>query len=155
MKIAFFHGLESPAVSDKTEYLQENFNNPYCTALDYKNDKTVYDRTLEYVKNNDIDLLVGSSMGGWLAYCISTETGIPTVLFNPAFHSRSFEICKPTGKIGSNHTVILGEFDTLIKPEVTKYIIETYGIGEFFIHDEPIEHRTPIEIFEKYLNKYI
>ena len=80
MKIAFFHGLESPAVSDKSEYLQENFHNPYCPALYYKDDKTVFDRTLEYVKTNNIELLVGSSIGGWLAYCISVETGIPTIL---------------------------------------------------------------------------
>lgn len=154
MRIAFFHGLESPSVSDKTEYLQQNFDYVYCPEMNYR-DVDIFNKTLEYVKNNNIDLLVGSSMGGFMAYCISTNTGIPTVLFNPALHSRSIDVKHTLGDKPSHHTVVMGQFDTTVPPEITKQYIKEHGIGEFDIHMELSEHRTPIEIFSKYLNKYI
>ena len=154
MRIAFFHGLESSHISDKTEYLNDNFDYVYSPKMDYMIGNELFIETLEYIKNNNFDLLVGSSMGGWTAYCLSTETGIPTVLFNPAFVTRTLQFCKPSNKL-SNHTVVLGEFDDVINPNSTKQIINNEGVGTFNINMEKIGHRTPIEIFSKYMSKYI
>ena len=86
MRVAFFHGLESPAISDKTVALEKLFDYVYDPAMDYK-DSGLFNKVLAEVKKQKIDLLIGSSMGGWFAYCISTLTGIPTLLFNPAYCS--------------------------------------------------------------------
>ena len=151
MNIAFFHGLESPAVSDKSEWLNSTYKNVYTPAMDYR-DPGLFNRVLKEVKDRKIDLLVGSSMGGWFAYCISTLTGIPTVLFNPAFHSRSFDPSVGIGGRGARHTVVLGKKDDLIDPATTQEWIKNNGKGKFTVHMEGNGHRTPIGIFTKYLS---
>ena len=150
-KVAFFHGLESPAISDKTEYLDSAFTDVYAPAMDYSK-AGLFEEVLAEVKKRKIDLLVGSSMGGWFAYCISTLTGIPTVLFNPAVHSRALEPNVFRGSSRSNHTVILGRRDDVIDPQKTKNWFKTDGVGNFTDHMEPNGHRTPIGIFRKYVS---
>lgn len=153
MKVAFFHGLESPAISDKSEYLQSAFLDSYSPAMDYSK-AGLFDEVLKEVKKRKIDLLVGSSMGGWFAYCISTLTGIPTVLFNPAVHSRPIETGVYRGSLSANHTVVLGKSDNLIDPQKTKNWFKTDGVGSVNYKIENNGHRTPIGIFRKYLSAY-
>jgi hypothetical protein len=154
MKIAFFHGLESPAISDKSEYLQDNSVDAYTPAMDYTR-PGLFEEVLAEVKKRDIDLLVGSSMGGWFAYCISTLTGIPTLLFNPAFHSRSMEPKVKRGSLKTKHTVVLGKADDVINPYDTLSWIKTNGVGNFQTHFENNNHRTPIGLFRKWVGKSI
>lgn len=151
MKIAFFHGLESPAISDKTEYLEGTYSDVYAPAMDYTK-AGLFSDMLKEVKERNIDLLVGSSMGGWFAYCISTLTGIPTLLFNPAVHSRSMEPEVKRGSTKANHVVILGKSDKLIDPYKTKDWFKTSGVGRFTFHMESNSHRTPIGIFKKWMS---
>ena len=150
-KVAFFHGLESPAISDKTEYLDSAFTDVYAPAMDYSK-AGLFEEVLAEVKKRKIDLLVGSSMGGWFAYCISTLTGIPTVLFNPAVHSRSLDPSVFRGSSRANHTVVLGRRDDVIDPQKTKNWFKTDGVGNFTYHMEPNGHRTPVSIFRKYVS---
>ena len=153
MKVAFFHGLESLHISDKSDYLHNNFlGRAYCPKMDYQN-KGTYEYILKLIKSYDFDLLIGSSMGGWFAYCISLDTGIDTVLFNPAFNRMEF-----TNHLGNktpNHTIILGKNDNIVNHDLSKEYIKNFGIGTFDIHEENIEHQIPIDIFEKYIRKYI
>lgn len=151
MKVAFFHGLESPPISDKTEYLNSAFSDVYAPAMDYSK-PGLFDEVLAEVKKRKIDLLVGSSMGGWFAYCISTLTGIPTILFNPAVHNRPYEPNVKRGSTRANHTVVLGKKDDLIDPQKTMNWFKTDGVGSFTYKMESNGHRTPIGIFRKYLS---
>ena len=45
MNVAFFHGLESEHISDKSEYLISNFDFAYCPKMIYS-DKRIYQKTL-------------------------------------------------------------------------------------------------------------
>jgi hypothetical protein len=112
----------------------------------------LFDEVLKEVKKRKIDLLVGSSMGGWFAYCISTLTGIPTILFNPAVHSRPMEPEVKRGSTPAKHTVVMGKRDDLIDPQMTKNWFKTNGVGSFNYNIESNGHRTPIGIFKKYLS---
>jgi hypothetical protein len=150
-RVAFFHGLESAPKTDKNDSLHQRFDFVLDPAMDYRN-PNMFDFVLSEVKRNKIDLLIGSSMGGWFAYCISTITGIPTLLFNPAFHSRPFEPVIKIGNKKSKHTVILGSNDDVIIPADTQKWISKSAIGSFKIHYESNTHRTPIDIFNKWLD---
>ena len=150
-RIAFFHGLESPAISDKSEYLLSTFPNSYAPAIDYSK-AGIFDEVLKEVKKRKIDLLVGSSMGGWFAYCISTITGIPTILFNPAVHSRYMEPEVKRGSTPAKHTVVMGKKDEIISPEKTQKWFKSEGVGSFNYKMESNGHRTPLGIFRKYLS---
>lgn len=150
--IAFFHGLESSSKSNKSEYLESEFD-AYCPPMNYRK-PGLFDKTLNEIKNKKVNLLIGSSMGGWFAYCMSTLTGIPTLLFNPAMHSRSIQPAVNLGKKKANHTIILGKNDTEINPAQTVLWCDANGVGSFKYHYEDNRHQTPINLFKKYVDKY-
>jgi len=157
MKVAFFHGLESPHRSEKNEILEKHFGaeNVYAPAMDYHNPE-LYNEVLKHLQENPVDLLIGSSMGGYFAQNLSSIVDTPTLLFNPALHSRSFE---PENVVTGQHRpfqfFVIGKNDTVIDPIKTLFLTLSkeyeYPIG-FAIED--MEHRVPSAIFEQHVSKY-
>jgi hypothetical protein len=147
--VIFFHGLESSSKSDKAKFLEQNYNG-YCPDMDYT-DPSLFKKMYDEIIKRNPRLLIGSSMGGWFAYCMSSLTGIKTLLMNPAVHSRSMEPKINLGNTPSRHTVILGKSDDVINPLRTKQWFSKNGIGEFEYHMENIGHRTPLEIMRKHI----
>jgi predicted esterase YcpF (UPF0227 family) len=150
MNIAFFHGLESSANSSKSVFLHKNFV-AFTPAMNYY-DENLFDETLSQLKNANFDLLVGSSMGGYFAYHLSTFLNLPTLLFNPAFVDRSFEPIVHTGTFQTPQTIIIGENDDVIIPQKSILWIEN-NIKLYSFYLESMGHRTPIEVFEKWVFK--
>lgn len=147
MKALFLHGLESKPKNQKSEFLAKF--DAQCPAMDYRS-PGLFNEILTKIQNDRPEVLIGSSMGGWFAYCLSTITGIPTILFNPAVHSRSMEPVVQIGSMQANHTVILGRKDDLINPEETLEWIKK-NPGHFKVNFENNGHQTPINIFKKYV----
>ena len=152
MKVAFFHGLESKETSEKSIYLKSHYD-AWCPSMDYY-DPSLFEDVYAKIKEDKPDLLIGSSMGGWFAYCLSTLTGIPTLLLNPAVQGRSIEPNVREGNIKSNHIVVLGSEDVVVDPEKTKLWFTHSVKGKCEFHMENIGHRTPNPIMVKYLKKY-
>jgi predicted esterase YcpF (UPF0227 family) len=151
MKVAFFHGLDSPALSEKSFALREKFDKVYDPAMDYK-DPEIFNRVLKHLQENPVDLLIGSSMGGYFAYCLSTILGTRTLLFNPAVHSRPLEPIVQLGGKESNHLIVLGNTDIIITPKETElFFNDVSGVN---IIREDIGHTIPIEVFKKYIRLY-
>jgi hypothetical protein len=146
---AFFHGLESPSYSEKNVELEKAFDEVYAPPMDYS-DPRVFDQVLSEVKKRRPDVLIGSSMGGWFAYCISTLTGIPTLLFNPAVHSRSMEPRVKRGSQKAPHTVILGDSDSVIDPKKTVEWFSQQGVP-IRTKSVSIGHRVPLDVFSKWI----
>ncbi len=145
-RVAFFHGLESQPVSEKNVVLDSEFDFVYAPPMNYS-DPVLFESVVKGVIEHKVDLLIGSSMGGWFAYCISTLTGIPTLLFNPGFHSRSMDPTVTIGSMQANHTVILGRRDTVIDPNKSIGWLSENKVG-CTVHYEKIGHRIPIDVFE-------
>jgi hypothetical protein len=150
MRVAFFHGLESAPHSEKNVALDSLFDFVYAPPMDYT-DKGLFDRVLKEVQSNNVELLIGSSMGGWFAYCISTITGIPTLIFNPAVQGRSMEPKIKQGSKRVKHTVILGRKDDVIDPHKSIDWFDKNGIGTFVYNWESNAHRIPINVFTKWI----
>jgi len=151
MRVAFFHGLDSAPVSEKTYALRETFDEVYDPAMDYKNPE-MFNIVLKHLQENPVDLLIGSSMGGYFAYCLSTILGTRTLLFNPAVHSRPLEPIVQLGGKESNHLIVLGNTDTIITPKETEiFFNDVSGVN---IIREDIGHTVPIEVFKKYIRLY-
>ena len=151
-QVVFLHGLESDANSDKAIWLKKNYN-AWCPSINYKNPHEFQD-IYNQIMSRRPRLIIGSSMGGWFAYALSTLTGIRTLLLNPAVHSRSYE---PNGvhlgKIPTNHVIILGKNDKVIDPTGTKEWFSKNGIGTLTFHMESNTHRTPAVIMKKYMDE--
>jgi hypothetical protein len=152
MKVAFFHGLDSDPISDKNYKLRQFFDEVYDPKMDYRNESDLFNKVLSHLKKNPVDLLIGSSMGGYFAYCLSTHLGIRTLLFNPAVHSRPINTNVSMGDLKSNHLIILGTKDIVIKPQPTVEFFKS--VDNCSIIFEDIEHTIPIEIFKKYISLY-
>jgi predicted esterase YcpF (UPF0227 family) len=114
--------------------------------------ENLFDEILHQVKSENIDLLIGSSMGGYFAYHLSTFLNLPTLLFNPAFVDRSFEPIVQTGTFQPSQTIIIGENDDVINPQKSILWIEN-NIKQYSFNFESMGHRTPIEVFEKWVFK--
>jgi predicted esterase YcpF (UPF0227 family) len=151
MRVAFFHGLDSPALSEKSFALREKFDKVYDPAVDYR-DPEIFNRVIKHLQENPVDLLIGSSMGGYFAYCLSTVLGTRTLLFNPAVHSRPLEPVVSLGDKESNHLIVLGNSDIIITPKETElFFNDVSGVN---IIREDIGHSIPIEVFKKYIKLY-
>ena len=152
MRIAYLHGLESQGTGPKNSFLKKNFGKVYDPDIDYK-DPEIWNKIYNDLIKFRPDYIVGSSMGGWFAYLLGKKMGIPTLLFNPALQGRSIE--PPVDKSGSKYpmnTLVLGNFDKVVDPSRTERSIKK-GMNRFKIYREPIGHRTPYNVFEKYLLK--
>jgi predicted esterase YcpF (UPF0227 family) len=156
MKVAYFHGLESDPYTEKNDILRKYFDYVYDPPMNYQSNIN-YDKIISEIKEKKIDLLIGSSMGGWISYCISTKTNIPTLLFNPALHNRSIHVnISPDPKGGKKvtNTIILGLNDQVIKPFQTVQWLQIMGNGNNVFHYENMAHRTPVTVFENWIKKY-
>ena len=150
-KVAYFHGLESSQGGNKVKYMRLE-HEVYAPTMDYTDPK-LFQATLNEVIKFKPDLLIGSSMGGYFAYLLSTHTGIPVLLFNPALHSRSFQ---PEGvQLGDTKVtgvVVLGKKDKIIPYRETMAFLQgSIDEGSIEIHKENYGHRTPFSRFVSYL----
>ena len=127
-KIVYLHGLESEPGGTKVSFLATK-GAVYAPAMDYKTldlDEFIYTLGMP-------DLIIGSSMGGYVADIIGSRLGVDVLLFNPALHSREID---PRYEYYSNQyerTIILGTEDDVIDPERTKSLWSVHG--NMAIHD--------------------
>jgi uncharacterized protein len=154
MTAAFFHGLESQPWSEKNVILNKHFSRVYDPEMNYRNPQ-IFEVMHQCILEVKPDVLIGSSMGGWFAHCISTLTGIPTLLFNPAFVNRSFNPTVILGKETPLQTAIFGRHDLVIDPKTSVEWLMNNFAGPISFSFDDMEHRIPAEIFEYWIVNFI
>jgi len=150
-KILFLHGLESEQGGPKVDYLAGH-SLVYAPAMKYKTKNWTIDKLIDLVDECNPDLIIGSSMGGYIADVLGSYTGIEVLLFNPALHSRSIGYEFKYGAGEYKRTIVLGEDDTVILPELTR---EKVGKSAKIINVVGMGHRTPINHFKAIVNTYL
>lgn len=152
MNILYLHGLMSSNKSQKTEWLKEK-HVVFNPILNYKEDSKTIFKDLELLcEENNIELIIGSSMGGYLGYHLSNKFNVPSLLFNPSLEKNNIvkpEIIEVVENRNILHTVVLGKNDDVVIPEQTIKLLENRRAN--FVHFfESNGHRTPLEIFKKH-----
>lgn len=149
----YFHGLESSQGGIKVQFLDQEVDFLEAPAMDYTKEG-IFEEWLDYVKNEEPDLLIGSSMGGYFAMALATHTGIPVLVFNPAIHSRSIEIKGlESGTEKLTGLVVLGKKDEVINPGPTISMLQgTQNTLDISIEKE-MGHRVPLDVFIDMYNK--
>ena len=149
----YFHGLESSQGGIKVQFLDQEVDFLEAPAMDYTKEG-IFEEWLDYVKNEEPDLLIGSSMGGYFAMALATHTGIPVLVFNPAIHSRSIEIKGlESGTEKLTGLVVLGKKDEVINPGPTISMLQgTQNTLDINIEKE-MGHRVPLDVFIDMYNK--
>ena len=151
--VIYFHGLESKPGGIKVEFLDNEVDIVNAPAMDYTQ-KGIFNKWLEYVKTEKPNLIIGSSMGGYFGLALASHTGIPVLVFNPAIHSRTFEIDGlQSGKERVKGLVILGDNDDIIDPSKTFSVLKG-NWNDLEIHIEKgMAHRVPLSVFINMYNK--
>jgi predicted esterase YcpF (UPF0227 family) len=151
MKVAYLHGLESiiRETDPKMIIMRKEFSEVYAPQINYRDDN-ILGKLLNDINNLKPDLIIGSSMGGYAAYLIGSALQIPTLLFNPAVISRSFE---PSGarhseNAGTTNTVYLGDNDTVINGDNVRDYFYRHGKGTFSYYSYEGTHRVSVDAFK-------
>jgi hypothetical protein len=112
------------------------------------------------IMNNRIDLVIGTSMGGYVGYHTSRSLNIPCLLFNPAIFYKSVEInFAPANdyKLFKNRMVIvLGKKDNIIDYNHTyqNLVLDDSIAGINFNIYSDLEHRIDIQTFKKEVENF-
>jgi uncharacterized protein len=156
--ILYLHGLESSNICDKVDFLKENAN-VVAPSIDYS-DPGLEEKLFYIVEKFEPDVIIGSSMGGYVGMMLANKYNIDCVLFNPAIHSRPMEpnlrsLIYDGPKHGLNSVVVLGLEDEVIDPAKTEDILEQVEFDCEIERVEEMGHRVPFDVFVNIYNKYI
>jgi len=178
MNIMYLHGFGSKFDPNSTKILQlSELGDVDGFEIDYTlGEELVIEQSVAQIMNKDVDLLVGTSMGGWLAAKLSNILSIPFTAFNPVIlpsDTLQKYIGEHTDFCGKeyfldDHTVnqftkisdsgyglvFLDEGDELIDSSVSKKTLEQYyRVISYTGGCHRFEHiPESISIIEKFLN---
>lgn len=155
MNLLFLHGLESKLSQEKRTIL-ENYATVIAPDLNYKTIPNTIELLFKTYKKQNIDVIIGSSMGGFAGYYLANLLGVPCMLFNPALPYRhGVELIIPL-QFPLNHSpsmrIILGGQDTVIKANdnllfLSQNISNTTDLTIVLKHD--LAHQIPLEVFKE------
>ena len=155
-KVLYLHGLESKQGGPKVDFLTNEFI-VHAPKMDYK-DPELNIKMFFTMQDFQPDLIIGSSMGGYVADVLAEKYGIPAILFNPALHNRSFDpaieypIEGEQAELQDRKIVVLGKNDDVIPPYITKIMLENNRNYKIVL--EEMGHQVPLPIFIDTINNY-
>ncbi len=153
MKLLYLHGLESSLTEEKRKVLSKYFE-VIAPSIDYKVENRIVESLLEEFSSEGIDVLIGSSMGGYAAYFLSLIMHIPVLAFNPALpYKNVVQFIPEINKKRVNYAkIIIGLKDNVIKADdnidfLRNTVNPDDNIKITLINK--LEHPIPIDIFEQ------
>ena len=161
--IAVYHGLNGEPNPERIAYLKSvGYNEIYYPFIDFESEwekdmgKSLFERELGLLRG--IDLIVGFSLGGYLAFELAGHLSTNLILVNPSLDRsktkleiKSFDI--PVKREFSKVEVFLGSDDILIDKNVTLNFLKSQNIKSDITIVDGMEHRTPINYFREIINK--
>jgi hypothetical protein len=155
MNILFLHGLESK-LSDEKRAILENYGTVIAPDLDYKSNPNVIQNLYDEFKNQDINAIIGSSMGGFAGFYLANSLGICALLYNPALPYRNSVVQNIPLPLSKKHSplmrIVLGGQDDVIKAKDNlNFLSQNFSD----LNDCSIEiinalgHQIPVAVFEE------
>lgn len=155
MNILFLHGLESKLSPEKRVIL-EKYGNVIAPELDYKSNTNMTQHLYDAYQTQDINAIIGSSMGGFAGYYLANSLSICALLFNPALPYRNtIEQIVPIN-IPINQSlfmrIVLGGQDTIIKAKdnLAFFAQNVAAKTDYAITiKSDLAHQIPVDVFEE------
>ncbi|QDO95304.1 hypothetical protein FNB79_15435 [Formosa sediminum] len=158
MNILYIHGLNGSLSAEKRTILEKK-GTVYAPAIDFENTPDSIVQIIASYQEIDINVVIGSSMGGFAGYYVSNALQRPALLFNPALAKRS--VLQNVPELPYNKSVlkhiILGTADNVIDPKDTlQFLGNTIAFHpEYSIHlYNDLAHRIPVKIFEEAVSEF-
>ncbi len=146
MNILYLHGLNGNNISERTEWLSK-YGKLINPKMDYKNYIESFKFLEKLVIKYKIDVVVGSSMGGFLGFHLANYYGLSSILLNPALLITN--IVNPNIKQFAKrtlHYISLGKQDDIIPNFTTKAVLEETG-SRAIIKEYNMGHETNFDVF--------
>lgn len=155
MNILFLHGLESK-LSDEKRTILESYGTVIAPDLDYKSNPIVIQNLYNEYKNQDINAIIGSSMGGFVGFHLANSLGICALLYNPALPYRNNVKQIIPSSVPSNHSlllrIVLGGQDDIIKAKDNlAFLAQNCNPKTDYkiVIKNDLAHQIPVEVFEE------
>lgn len=158
MNILYIHGLDSKLSSEKRAIL-EKFGSVYAPDLDfYTNDKAI-ETVLDYYPGLALDVVMGSSMGGFAGYYVANVLNKPAFLFNPALEKRTVEQKIPVHAERNNRFkhIVIGQVDSVVEPKDTlNFLMRNFNPEtDLHLHLVPkLGHNIPVSFFQEEVQRF-
>ncbi len=154
----YLHGLESSNVCDKVDFLKERAE-VLAPSIDYRK-SNIEEELMYMVESFSPDLIIGSSMGGFVGMALANRYNVKCIVFNPAIHSRPIEPNLPSLQyddvhFGFNPVVVLGLEDDVIDPAKSEDMLEQMDFEFEIERIEGLGHRISFDVFVDIYNKYV
>ena len=88
-KVLYIYGYGSSPKSNTYKWLKDNLPNTkvYCYTYEQSDPENSIPYLCSLVEELDIDIVIGSSLGGWYAMHIASICSLPSILINPVTDS--------------------------------------------------------------------
>lgn len=150
-KTLYIHGLDG-FLSDEKRTILSKYTQVVAPIMEFRTNPGAYYDLLSIAKEEKVDIIIGTSMGGCMAYHLSLYLNVPALLFNPALPFRSVGIDLPAqDKVRSSYLrVIIGGQDDIIDPIQNVAWLATHEKGDMDIRwRNTLGHRIPTDVFEE------
>jgi len=150
-KTLYIHGLDG-FLSDEKRTILSTYTQVVAPIMDYRANPAAYYDLLSIAKEEKVDVIIGTSMGGCMAYHLSLHLSLPALLFNPALPFRSVGIDLPTqDKIRDTYLrVVIGGQDDIIDAVQNVAWLATHEKGDMDIRwRNTLGHRISMDVFEE------
>ena len=150
-KTLYIHGLDGFLSEEKRTILSKH-TQVVAPIINYRANPTSYNDLKSMAINEKVDIIIGTSMGGCMAYHLSLHLSLPALLFNPALPFRSVGIDLPVqDKVRETYLhVVIGGQDDIIDPIQNLIWIVAREKGAMDIRwKNTLGHRIPLDVFEE------
>ena len=119
MNILYLHGLDS-ILNDQKRAVLEAHGNVLAPEIDYREDRNKMQRLISELIDQNIEVVIGSSMGGFMGYHLADAFQVPALVFNPALAYSSVPQDIVLNDQSSNlKQIVLGAHDETVNPTTT------------------------------------
>ena len=153
MKLLYLYGLDS-SLSEEKKQILEKFGTIVAPDIDYRSNPNIIQTLFEKYKNEKIDVIVGSSLGGFAGFYLSKLLQIPTLLFNPALPYRT-SVLQNIPVIEKEHShllqIVIGkQDDVILAKDNIEFISKLFPLNcDFRLHViNDLGHGIPLDVFE-------
>jgi hypothetical protein len=154
MNILFLHGLESK-LSDEKRAILETYGIVIAPDLDYKSNPDAIQNLYDEYKNQNINAVIGSSMGGFAGFHLANSLGIFALLYNPALPYRNSILQNIPSHLPQKQSplmrIVLGGQDDVIKAKDNlAFLSQNFsGLKECTIEIiNELAHQIPVAVFK-------
>lgn len=157
-RVVYLHGLGSGQGGPKVDFLSANYM-VYAPLLNYLPDaQSIFEEQKEIIREFNPDLIIGSSMGGYMGDAIASHIGCDVLLFNPATskaqtYRDQYDFEFGFGSYLNDTKVLIGMKDTVVDPAKSIEYYSKFKCANI-IYNADMGHRTPFHVFQDTVRKY-